>query len=119
MGQVSVFAGPERRRRWSQDERLRILQEAFAPGACVSEVARRHDVSTSLVYAWRKQFAPPLTPVDEGLGFAEAVVTEAHGPVPAAGASGAVVIVEMPRGRVSISASASPALAGAVLRALR
>lgn len=119
MGQVSVFSGPERRRRWSDDERLRILQEAFASGTCVSDVARRHEVSTSLVYAWRKLFSPPMTPADDAMSFAEAVVTEPHGPVATAAASGAVVIVEMPRGRVSISASASPALAGAVLRALR
>lgn len=33
MGQVTVFSGPERRRRWSEEERLRILSEAFAPGA--------------------------------------------------------------------------------------
>lgn len=41
MGQITVFSGPERRRRWSDEERLEILKEAFAPGACVAEVARR------------------------------------------------------------------------------
>lgn len=34
MGQMTVFSGPERRQRWSEGERLRILSEAFAPGAC-------------------------------------------------------------------------------------
>ena len=47
MGQV-VIAGAERRRRWGDEERLAILAEAFAPGACVAEVSRRLDVSTSL-----------------------------------------------------------------------
>ena len=55
MGQITVFSGPERRRRWSDEERLQILNEAFAPGACVAEVARRRDVSTALVYTWRRK----------------------------------------------------------------
>lgn len=53
MGQVTVFSGPERRRRWSHEERLQILTEAFSPGACVADVCRRHDISTSLIYTWR------------------------------------------------------------------
>ncbi|WP_420830033.1 transposase [Croceicoccus hydrothermalis] len=43
MGQITVFSGPERRRRWSEEERLRILTEAFSPGASVTDVARRLD----------------------------------------------------------------------------
>jgi len=50
MGQITVFSGPERRRRWSDEQRQEILNEALAPGACVAEVARRRDVSTALVY---------------------------------------------------------------------
>ena len=34
--------GVERRRRWSKDEKARIVEETLAPGAVVSEVARRH-----------------------------------------------------------------------------
>jgi transposase-like protein len=55
MGQITVFSGPERRRRWSEEDRRQILAEAFLPGACVAEVARRHDVSTGLVYTWRRK----------------------------------------------------------------
>ena len=36
MGQITVFTGPERRRRWSEEERVQILTEAFSPGACVA-----------------------------------------------------------------------------------
>ena len=54
MGQVKVFSGPERRRRWSEEQRVQILAEAFSPGACVADVARRHDVSTALIYSWRR-----------------------------------------------------------------
>ncbi len=55
MGQVTVFSGPERRRRWSEETRLQILADAFAPTASVVEACRRHDDSTSLVYAWRRK----------------------------------------------------------------
>ena len=55
MGQITVMTGPERRRRWSEEERLDILAEAFAPGACVADVSRRRDVSTSLIYTWRRK----------------------------------------------------------------
>lgn len=46
--------GIERRRRWSRDERARIVEETLIPGAVVSEVARRHGVAQSLLFTWRR-----------------------------------------------------------------
>jgi transposase len=46
--------GIERRRRWSKDEKARIVEETLMPGAVVSEVARRHGVAQSLVFTWRR-----------------------------------------------------------------
>ena len=46
MGHAVLLTGPERRRRWSLEDRAQILAEAFAPGAVVSEVARRFEIST-------------------------------------------------------------------------
>ena len=43
MTQVTVLTGARRRRDWSDEERLEILHEAFSPGACVADVARRRD----------------------------------------------------------------------------
>jgi transposase len=45
----------ERRRRWSAEVRLRILDEAMQPGASVAAVADRHGVSRGLIYQWLKQ----------------------------------------------------------------
>ena len=45
--------GVERRRRWNRDEKARIVEETLAPGAVVSEVARRHGVAQSLLFTWR------------------------------------------------------------------
>jgi len=50
---AEILVGPERRRRWSEEEKARIVEEAFAPGACVAAVARRRGVTRSQVYQWR------------------------------------------------------------------
>ena len=126
MGQLTVFSGPERRRRWSEEERLRILSEAFAPGACVADVCRRHDISSALIYTWRRKLldagvaqetsAPEALPTPM---FLEAVMDDD----PAAAASYGehpAMIIDLPRGkRLSVFAAASPALVAAALKALR
>lgn len=113
MGGMTVLSGPERRRRWDDESRVRVLEEAFAPGACVAHVARRHDVSTGLLYTWRKK----LRCAPAGPDFVEAVVIEEPNAVVS---SDPAVMVELSHGgRVSISASTPPALAAAVLKALR
>ena len=66
---VEVLGGLERRRRWSQDDKARIVEETLAPGAKVTEVARRNGVAASLVFTWRRQartseqVVPSFTPV--------------------------------------------------------
>ena len=52
---VEVLGGLERRRRWSQDDKARIVEETLAPGAKVTEVARRNGVAASVVFTWRRQ----------------------------------------------------------------
>ena len=43
----------ERRRQWSPEHKAALLAEVEAEGGQVSVVARRHGVSTSLLYNWR------------------------------------------------------------------
>ena len=52
---VAVLGGLERRRRWSQDDKARIVEETLAPGAKVTEVARRNGIAASVVFTWRRQ----------------------------------------------------------------
>ena len=52
---VEVLGGLERRRRWSQDDKARIVEETLVPGAKVTEVARRNGVAASVVFTWRRQ----------------------------------------------------------------
>src|SRR6516225_10000033 len=44
-----------RRRRWSDEDKARIVAECEAPGSSVSLVARRHDLNTNLLFAWRRR----------------------------------------------------------------
>jgi transposase len=55
VSKVSVLSGPERRRRWTTVEKLRIVEASHAPSASVIEVARRHDVHPNLLTVWRRQ----------------------------------------------------------------
>lgn len=122
MGQITVFSGPERRRRWSEEERLQILTEAFSPGACVADVARRHDVSTGLIYTWRRKLreanAEPAPEALPGPGFAQALMmVEGEGTAPSRVQP--AMVVDLARGkRVSIFAAASPGQITAALKAL-
>ena len=100
-----VLAGPERRRRWSVEEKLRILSQCAMPGATPSLVCREHGIGTGQLYTWRKQFRS-----GELTGFAPVTVTpalnqlpepeipvEAASPVLAPAAAG-VIEVELPSG---------------------
>src|SRR5258708_34481471 len=69
MSRVEVMSGPERRRRWSEKQKRAIVAEAFAPGASVSEVARRMDVVSGQIYRWRRELRGAVA------GFAEVVVS--------------------------------------------
>lgn len=42
-----------RRRRWTDDEKIRIVEESHREGMTLAEVARRHEVSRSMLYDWR------------------------------------------------------------------
>ena len=53
---IEVLSGSERRRKWSDETKMAIVAEALAPGAVVSEVARRYDVVPSQLFGWMRQF---------------------------------------------------------------
>jgi len=63
-----------RRRRWSEDEKLRIVAESFQGHRQVSATARRHDISPSLLFSWRKTFQEDCRRRDEVIGFAPAMI---------------------------------------------
>ena len=52
---VEVFAGIQRRRRYSADQKLAVVQEAAQPGMTISYVARRHGIAPSQIFGWRRR----------------------------------------------------------------
>jgi transposase len=52
---IELITGPGRRRRWSDDDKARIIVESLRPGSCVSEVARRNGMSPQQLFGWRRQ----------------------------------------------------------------
>jgi transposase len=54
---VEILSRMQRRRRYSIDEKLRVLEEAAQPGMTVSYVARRHGISPSLLFHWRRRMS--------------------------------------------------------------
>src|SRR5262245_15998112 len=54
-GRVEILTGPERRRRWSEEEKLQVVEEACRPGHSVSQVARHRGINPSQLFTWRRQ----------------------------------------------------------------
>ena len=54
-GIVEVIIGRQRRRRWTVEEKLRIVAETDEPSARIGDVAARHDVYPGLLFTWRRQ----------------------------------------------------------------
>lgn len=52
---MEIISGVERRRHWRVEDKLRMVAEAERHGACFAEVARRNEVSRSVLWMWRKQ----------------------------------------------------------------
>jgi transposase len=51
---VEVITGVARRRRFSTEQKLAVVAETMQPGLSISYVARRHGLSPSLVFRWRR-----------------------------------------------------------------
>jgi len=54
---IELITGMARRRHWTTEQKLRIIDESLAPGESVSSVARRHGVAPNLLYRWRRLMA--------------------------------------------------------------
>lgn len=54
---VEVITSVQRRRRWSTQEKVRIVEETYLPGNSVSIVARRHGIAGNQLFTWRRLMA--------------------------------------------------------------
>jgi transposase len=78
--------GLERRRRWSDKDKLEIVLSVGVCGATVTQVAQRHDVTRQQIYAWRHELKKKglLTVLPEALFLPVELDRGAELPVPAA-----------------------------------
>ena len=80
---IEVINGFGGRRRWSADDKARIVEETLAPGAVVSEVARRHGLSPQQLFGWRRAVRRPGDVRKAPVAFVPAVVAAAADQEPA------------------------------------
>jgi transposase len=72
---LEVFTGAGRRRKWSEEDKARIVAEIVASGDSVCAVARRHGLSPQQLFGWRRQLRESARHSEtEGLQFVPAVV---------------------------------------------
>ncbi len=122
---VEIFRG-QARRRWSEEDKRRLVAETIGPGATVHGVARRRGVSPSQLFAWRKLYRVGAgigraVPAPGVPGFAAVEITPATPPcvADAAPAPPGLIEIELAGGdRVRIAGAADPAVVAAALRAL-
>jgi len=119
---IEVLTGPGRRRRWSAEDKARIIAETLVPGARVSEVARRWQVCSQQVFGWRRVARRDLrtVPAPTASGFVP-IVTEANPVTTVANALATPMIEVRLAGAVVRVASGmdDAAQLTAVLRAIR
>lgn len=87
---LEVLTEPGRRRRWSDDDKAKVVAETLEPGAVVAEVARRWQICPQQVFTWRREmragigapldFVPVV--VETTALKSEAAVTPARGTPP-------------------------------------
>lgn len=65
---VEIISTVARRRRWTPEEKVAILDEAFRTGSSVAATSDRRGVSRALIYLWRRQARDGRIP---GVGMAE------------------------------------------------
>ena len=122
-GRVEVIGRVSGRRSWSDAEKLEILAEAFRPGVRVRDVIARREVSSGLIYTWRKQARlGKLSGVAPALPtFAEVRVAEVAAPVPQPATSApGLICIELPGGvRVSVDGAVDAGALARVLSVLR
>lgn len=126
-----VITGTGRRRRWSTDEKARILVESFAPGANVSEVARRNGLTPQQLFGWRREIrdfeespraaasASPENCQEAPMSFAPIVVAASTPPPPMRASAAGVIEIVIGDCIVRVAGQVEASDLAAVLRAVR
>ena len=125
---VEVFMGAGRRRTWSAEDKAAIVAESFTVGDTASGVARRYGLTTSQLFAWRREAGRRLAHGEEAPRFVPVVLESSSEAVPRSlrpkqtrrsrGATG-IVEVEIDGVTVRVGRGAQGKTIAAVIRALK
>ena len=108
------FVVMDARRRRSAEEKRAIVAELLVPGASVSSIARKHNVASSLLFRWRKQFGGKVPGDDAKKNFVPVVVAQ-----PKSCAILSTIEIELKGGRrIKVDHSTDLALLRRVIEAL-
>ena len=110
-----------RRRRWSEDEKLKIVVESLQAPRQVAAMARRYGVSRSLLLRWRRSFHPEPKDAADQQGFVPARVVPDSGaaPGPVGPIGGGAIEIEFAVGvRMRITGAVDAATLKAAVAAL-
>jgi transposase len=114
---VEVITSVQRRRRWPQAEKERIVAAAIEPGANACEVSRQAGIHQSQLYRWRRELCGPRQ-AEPGF-VALTVATEPEASSRQALASAGIIEVEFAAGaRVRVTGPVDPAVVSAAIEAL-
>jgi transposase len=123
---VEIFRG-QARRRWSEEDKRRLVAETFGPGGTVHGVARRSGLSPSQLFAWRKLYragpeierSVPALPSVPGFAAVEIAAATPPSDADVVSAPSGLIEIELAGGdRVRISGAPDPGVVVAALRAL-
>ena len=103
MTAVEVITSVERRRRWSREEKLRIVAESAQPGRTASQVARDHGIAPGQLFIWRRQLlSEAIASGGAGCdGFVPVAIADERTAAPVRGSAGAglhAIEIRLPNG---------------------
>jgi transposase len=106
MTAIEVITSVQRRRRWSRDEKLRIVAESAQPERTASQVARAHGIAPGQLFTWRRQLlSEAVAGGVAGDGFVPvAIANETAGAacVASAGIGEGAIEIRLPNGIVIV-----------------
>jgi transposase len=122
---LEVFTGAGRRRRWTAEQKERIVAETYAPEESVCAVARRHGLTPQQLFGWRRDVRQRAAAggANHGVKFASVVVEAPPSCLsaarPAAGSGVSTIEITIGAMTVRVPRGVDAATLQAVLRALK
>ena len=114
---IEIFTGTGRRRRWTPEQKARIVAETYGSGESVSAVARRHGLTAQQLFAWRRNEQRPQADASR-MAFAPVVLETSRPDAGAAADASPVIEIVIGAATVRIPAGTQLASLQVVLRAL-